>query len=222
MACEICREIELEQAENTEDRVVKRGSVFRPVLRGLLWPFGIVVRTYRGFWWLLGFRQPLEITVVSPAVCSPAVSSPVRHSLAGRKRLHRLTRLLLSILPRWVQSAMGYPVSSSIGRSLSPEIRVSPTKPCGKGSKRKQDELDEEEEEESQTWVEALSQELADDDSPEQDPDYEPTTVDTESEEYCSHNDTESDFDVEEGIVVCDAVNMGVQLAPPSEVSFDD
>ena len=53
------------------------------------------------------------------------------------------------------------------------EIRVSPTKPCGKGSKRKQDELEDEEEEEHQTWVEALNQELADDDSPEEDPDYE-------------------------------------------------
>ncbi|XP_035863550.1 oogenesis-related isoform X3 [Sander lucioperca] len=196
MACEICRETELEQAEHTE------------------------VRTYRGFWWLLGFRQPLEIAVVSPAV-----SSPVRHSLAGRKRLHRLTRLLLSILPRWVQSAMGYPVSTSIGRSLSPgivaEIRVSPTKPCGKGSKRKQDELDEDDEEESQTWVEALNQEL-DDDSPDQDPDYEPSTIETGSEEYCSHNDTESDIEVQENIVVIEDVNTGVELAPPSEVSCPD
>ncbi len=60
--------------------------------------------------------------------------------------------------------------------SIPTEIRVSPTKPCGKGSKRKQDELDEdeeEEEEERQTWVEALTQELADDDAPEEDPDYE-------------------------------------------------
>lgn len=54
------------------------------------------------------------------------------------------------------------------------EIRASPTKPCGKGSKRKQDELDEEDEEEGehQTWVEALTQELGDED-PEEDPDYE-------------------------------------------------
>ncbi|XP_028443361.1 oogenesis-related isoform X1 [Perca flavescens] len=234
MACEICRDTELEQAENTEDRVVKRGSVFRPILRGLFWPFGIVVRTYRGFWWLLGFRQPLEIAVVSPAV-----SSPVRHSLAGRKRLHRFTRLLLSILPRWVQSAMGYPVSTSIGRSLSPaykkaeqssnevssstsEIRVSPTKPCGKGSKRKQDELDEDDEEDGQTWVEALNQELDDDESPDQDPDYEPSTIETESEEYCSHNSTESDLEVQENIVVIEDVNTGVELAPPSEVSCPD
>lgn len=53
---------------------------------------------------------------------------------------------------------------------------MSPAKPCGKGSKRKQDDVDDEEEdddvEEQQTWVEALSQELADD-GPEVDPDYE-------------------------------------------------
>lgn len=54
---------------------------------------------------------------------------------------------------------------------------MSPAKPCGKGSKRKQDDVDDDEEdddvEEQQTWVEALSQELADDDGPEVDPDYE-------------------------------------------------
>lgn len=56
------------------------------------------------------------------------------------------------------------------------EIRVSPIKPCGKGSKRKQDALDEddyEEDEERQTWIEALTQDIADDDGPEEDPDYE-------------------------------------------------
>lgn len=54
------------------------------------------------------------------------------------------------------------------------EIRVSPTKPCGKGSKRKQDDLeDEEEDEDHPTWVEALTQELAEDVGPEEDPDYE-------------------------------------------------
>lgn len=75
-------------------------------------------------------------------------------------------------------------------RLCTTEIRESPTKPSGKGSKRKQDELDEEdyieeEEEEAQgeeaeeedgrqTWVEALNQELNDeDDGPEVDPDYE-------------------------------------------------
>lgn len=52
------------------------------------------------------------------------------------------------------------------------EVRCSPTKPCGKGSKRKQDDLDEEEELEQQSWVEALNQELIDEDQS-ADPDYE-------------------------------------------------
>ena len=73
------------------------------------------MRAYRGVWWVLGFRRPTEQGLVGAKVPSPA-----RHSLAGRKRLRRVTRLLLSILPRWVQGALGYPVSSSIGRSLSP------------------------------------------------------------------------------------------------------
>lgn len=52
------------------------------------------------------------------------------------------------------------------------EVRCSPTKPCGKGSKRKQDDLDEEEEVDQQSWVEALTQELAEEDHV-VDPDYE-------------------------------------------------
>lgn len=62
---------------------------------------------------MLGFRGPQTKTIIP---------SPGRHNLAGRKRLHRVTRLLLAILPQWVQSALGYPVSSSIGRSLSPGL----------------------------------------------------------------------------------------------------
>lgn len=69
-------------------------------------------------------------------------------------------------------------------RLCASEIRESPTKPSGKGSKRKQDELDEEdymeEGEEAEegdghpSWVEALNQELNDEDEgPEADPDYE-------------------------------------------------
>ncbi|KAK5931033.1 hypothetical protein CgunFtcFv8_027219 [Champsocephalus gunnari] len=211
--------VELEQVENSlteEDSVVRSGGVFRSVLRGLLWPFGIVVYTYRGFLWVLGYRHPQEKAVLSPSVLSPG-----RQSLSGRKRLHRVTRLLLSVLPRWVQSKLGYPVSSSIGLSLSPEIRVSPTKPCGKGSKRKQAELDEdEEEEESQTWVEALNQELVDDEDLEVDPDYEPSSIDTESEEYCSHNDTESDIEMQGKEVLIEDVNTGVELSAPDEVSY--
>ncbi|XP_045905852.1 oogenesis-related isoform X1 [Micropterus dolomieu] len=212
MTSEICGDaVEQEQAENTEvmDRVVRKDGVFRFMLRGLLWPFGIVVRAYRSFWWMLGFRQPQERPLVSPSV-----SSPARQSLAGRKRLRRVTRLLLSILPRWVQSGLGYPVSSSIGRSLSPEIRVSPTKPCGKGSKRKQDEL-EDEDEEQPTWVATLSKELTDEDLPEEDPDYEPSSMETASEEYCTHNDTESDIEVaEHGLAIIKDVKTDVELPP--------
>ncbi|KAK1897254.1 Sialomucin core protein 24 [Dissostichus eleginoides] len=187
MTCEIRTEtVEQEQVENSlteEDSVVRSGGVFRSVLRGLLWPFGIVAYTYRGFWWVLGYRQPQEKAVLSPG----------RQSLSGRKRLHRVTRLLLSVLPRWVQSKLGYPVSSSIGLSLSPEIR---------------------------TWVEALHQELEDDGDLEVDPDYEPSSIETESEEYCSHNDTESDIEMQGKGVLIEDVNTGVELSTPDEVSY--
>nr|XP_040039242.1 oogenesis-related [Gasterosteus aculeatus aculeatus] len=228
---------ELEQPEKPESTeavvVAGRDGVLRSMLRGLLWPFGLLVRAYRGVWWALGFRRPAEsevaVVVVAdaagPPAGPPAVSSPARQSLAGRKRLHRATRMLLSVLPRWVQGALGYPVSSSIGCSLSPEIRYSPTKPCGKGSKRKQDELyddddDDDEEEENQTWVEALNLEYADDDdAAEDDPNYEPSTVETESEEYCSHNSTESDIELEGKCVVIEDVDTGIEICEPSEGS---
>ncbi|XP_020795713.2 oogenesis-related isoform X1 [Boleophthalmus pectinirostris] len=211
MTTEIRKDAKTDPAQSDEKRIVKRDGVLRSMLRGLFWPFGIVVRAYRGFWWVLGYRQPKETILGNPQ----QVSSPGRQSLTGRKRLHRVTRVLLSVLPRWLQSALGYPVSTSIGRCLSPEVRVSPTKPCGKGSKRKQDELDEDddlEEEEHPTWVEALNQECADDEGPEQDPDYEPSTVETASEEYCSHNNTEDDIEAEKGVVVIKDVNT--ELTP--------
>ncbi|XP_054646501.1 oogenesis-related [Dunckerocampus dactyliophorus] len=202
----------VEHSESTEGVVeVKRDGLLRAVLRGLFWPFGVVVRASRFFWWVMGYRQPKQKTV--------QISSPGRQSLAGHKRLHPVTRLLLNILPRWVQGALGYPLSTGIGRSLSPEVRVSPTKPCGKGSKRKQDELDDDDddddEEEHQTWVEALNQELADE-GPEEDPDYEPSSIETESEEYCSHNNTESDIEIHgKGMVIIEDVNTDAQLPTP-------
>uniref|UniRef100_A0A8C5H141 Uncharacterized LOC114462481 n=1 Tax=Gouania willdenowi TaxID=441366 RepID=A0A8C5H141_GOUWI len=149
---------------------------------------------------LLGF--PPQAAMVSPATAA----TPARHSLSGRKRIGPFTRLLLYVLPRWVQRILGYPVPSSIGCSLSPEIRVSPTKPHGKGSKRKQDDLYEEDDddEEPPTWVEVLNQDLQEE-GPDLDPDYEPSTMDTESEEYRSHNSTESDLEVtDKGVVIQD------------------
>ncbi|XP_061894446.1 oogenesis-related [Entelurus aequoreus] len=191
------------QDENTEGAVeVRRHGVLRSVLRGLFWPFGIVVHAWRGFWWVLGYRQPKQQTVLT--------SSPARQSLTGRKRLHKVTRLLLKILPRWVHGALGYPLSTGIGRSLSPEKSVSPIKPCGKGSKRKQEDLSDEEE--HQTWVEVLSQELPDEDS-EEDPDYEPSSVETLSEEYNSHNNTEADLeDHGKTLVLVEDVNTDTLL----------
>ncbi|KAM9761963.1 oogenesis-related [Menidia menidia] len=199
--------VEQNQPENTEGRVARRSGVLGLVLRGLLWPLNTAVRAYRGFWRMLFTREP-QAQLTSPDATSPTAPSPPRHNLIGRKRIRRVTRLLLAVLPRWAQGALGYPVSSSIGLSLSPEVRVSPTKPCGKGSKRKQDELEEEdEEEEHPTWVEALSQELAEDEDPEEDPDYEPSSVETESEEYASQNNTESDIEVPGGGIVIEDVN---------------
>uniref|UniRef100_A0A8C2ZZB8 Oogenesis-related gene n=1 Tax=Cyclopterus lumpus TaxID=8103 RepID=A0A8C2ZZB8_CYCLU len=184
MTSEICLDaVELEQPEHTEVR-----------------PMADALNTAR---WSHSHQHKGTLMVVlvvfTCVVSSSCRTPPARHSLCGRKRLHKVTRVLLSVLPRWVQSTLGYPVSSSIGRSLSPEIRVSPTKPCGKGSKRKQDELDEDEEEdeESQTWVEALNQQYSEDEGPEEDPDFEPSTIETESEEYCSHNNTESDMEID-------------------------
>uniref|UniRef100_A0A4W5QF65 Oogenesis-related gene n=1 Tax=Hucho hucho TaxID=62062 RepID=A0A4W5QF65_9TELE len=185
--------------DGVEDKVVvKRDSVLTTVLCRLsqFWPVRLSMRALRGFWWLLGFSPSDEKAFVPEEDDRP---SPARHCLAGRKRLRRATRILLAILPRRLQSALGYPVCTSIGCAVSPEVRGSPTKPCGKGNKRKQDDIDDEEQ---QTWVEALSQELEDED-PSVDPDYEPSAVDTDSEEFNSHNDTESDLDVsEKGIVV--------------------
>ncbi|MEQ2219647.1 hypothetical protein XENOCAPTIV_021245 [Xenoophorus captivus] len=201
-SCETAGE-SVEQLGNTEGRVVRRDGVLRSLVRGLLWPFSIVLRAYRGVWWVLGLTSPQERTL-----SSPGTSSPARQSLTGRKRLYRVTRLLLRILPCRAQAALGYPVSSSIGRSLSPEISISPTKPCGKGSKRKQDELDDEEEEEQPSWVEVLSKELPDEDP--EDPDYEVSTEETDSDEYASKNDAESDLEVLGKSIVIEDVNMDV------------
>uniref|UniRef100_A0A8B9RHA4 Uncharacterized LOC103047825 n=1 Tax=Astyanax mexicanus TaxID=7994 RepID=A0A8B9RHA4_ASTMX len=168
------------------------------------WPVSIVVRGVRGLWWLFGFSSRRKVLISdAEAGNSPAA----RQCRTGRKRLRWASRLLLAILPRRVQGILGYPVCTSIGCTVSPEVRCSPTKPCGKGNKRKQDDMDEDDEPEQQSWVEALNQEMTDED-PAGDPNYEPTTVDTDSEEYRSHNDTESDIEVEKGVVVIKDLEM--------------
>ncbi|XDV22352.1 hypothetical protein PO909_027259 [Leuciscus waleckii] len=194
--------VESENTEGQEKKAVsKRGGVVSAVLCRISqsWPVSLTMRALRGFWWLFGFSTPVK--AISPAGEEKGGSPKERQWRTVRKRLHRVTRLLLTILPRRVQRALGYPVCTSIGCAVSPEVRCSPTKPCGKGSKRKQDDLDEEEWVDQQSWVEALSQELAEEDHV-VDPDYEPSGVETDSEEYRSHNDTESDLEIEKGVVV--------------------
>lgn len=77
------------------------------------------MRALNGFWWLLGFSPP-EIGRI-PAV-QPG-SPPARQCRTGRKRLRRITRLFLAVLPRRVQGLLGYPVCTSIGCSVSPGKR---------------------------------------------------------------------------------------------------
>ncbi|KAJ8278875.1 hypothetical protein COCON_G00059410 [Conger conger] len=192
--------IEAENQENSEDKaVVKSGSVLNAVLCRLsqIWPVRFVMRSFRGFWWLLGF-SPAEKDV------SEAESPSARQCRTGKKRLRRVTRIVLAFLPRRLQSALGYPVCTSIGCTVSPEVRSSPTKPSGKGSKRKQDDVDEDEDNNEegqplQSWVEVLNQEMGEEEDNQADPDYEPSSVgETDSEEYHEHNDTESDIEVQE------------------------
>ncbi|KAG7327773.1 hypothetical protein KOW79_009379 [Hemibagrus wyckioides] len=181
--------------------VVKRDGVLASVFCRIsqFWPVRLVVNGVRTLWWFFGFSSPGK--AASPSSEEDKSSPSARQWRLGRKRLGRTTRLLLAILPRPLQRVLGYPVCTSIGCSVSPEVRCSPTKPCGKGSKRKQDDMDEDEELEQQSWVEALNQELTDEDQS-VDPDYEPSAIETDSEEYRSHNDTESDIEVEKGVVV--------------------
>uniref|UniRef100_A0A3B3HBI8 Oogenesis-related gene n=1 Tax=Oryzias latipes TaxID=8090 RepID=A0A3B3HBI8_ORYLA len=186
-----CQSSDNDAVVATRDAVATRDGGLRALLRGLFWPF-VCSRAWR----LLAFQEPHMVT---------AVSAPPRP--CRRKRLRRVTRALLSVLPRWVQSALGFPGPRSIGVALSPEIRSSPAKPDGKGSKRKQDDLDddEEEEEDHPSWVEALSKELVDDEGPAEDPDYEPSSVETDTDEYASHNNTESDLELSgRGLVIED------------------
>ncbi|XP_076133340.1 oogenesis-related [Alosa pseudoharengus] len=198
--------IEPEKTISEDKSEQKRVGVVSTVLCRIsqFWPFRFTMRAFRGFWWFFGFSTPEK--PIAPA----EGDSPTRPCRTGRKRLWRATRILLAILPCRVQSALGYPVCTSIGRTVSPEVQTSPTKPCGKGSKRKQDDVDDDDEDaEQQSWVEALNQELADEDEPDpEDPDYEPSSIVTDSDEYRSHNNTESDIEVDKGVIVINDVPL--------------
>ncbi|XP_072263184.1 uncharacterized protein [Pyxicephalus adspersus] len=119
-----------------------------------------------------------------------------RRLLSGRKRIGRLARLILFVTPYRLQCALGYHNAESIGKTKGfEEIRKSPLKPYGKGNKRKQDDM--EVEEEYHSWVTFMTEDLPEEDQ-DDDPTYEPSNSDIDSEENRSKNDTESDLEVEE------------------------
>ncbi|XP_069820618.1 uncharacterized protein [Dendropsophus ebraccatus] len=123
-----------------------------------------------------------------------------RRFLSGKKRIGRLARLILLVTPYRIQCALGYRTAENIGKSSADDVRQSPLKPCGKGSKRKQDDLDLEEQ---HSWVTFITEDLPDEDQ-DDDPSYEPSNSVSDSDENKSKNDTESDLEVEEkdGIVM--------------------
>ncbi|XP_019412612.1 PREDICTED: uncharacterized protein LOC109324932 isoform X2 [Crocodylus porosus] len=144
-----------------------------------------------------GFSIPVE-TIGSGDPPAPSPSRPVRHA---KKRLGRLACFLFAIVPCRLQNALGYLPPGSLGQSDIPEeIRKTPVKPCGKGNKRKQDDVALEDQ---QSWVEVLHEELPEGDDPD-DATYEPSKSETDSEEYRSQNETETDLEFEEqdGVVM--------------------
>ncbi|XP_056407983.1 nucleoplasmin-like protein ANO39 isoform X2 [Hyla sarda] len=117
-----------------------------------------------------------------------------RRFLSGKKRIGRLARLILLVTPYRIQYALGYRTGEGIGKTSADDIRKSPLKPSGKGSKRKQDDLDIEEQ---HSWVAFMAEDFPEEDQ-EDDPTYEPSNTESDSEENKSDNDTESDLEVEE------------------------
>uniref|UniRef100_UPI00358ECCF4 cilia- and flagella-associated protein 251-like isoform X2 n=1 Tax=Myxine glutinosa TaxID=7769 RepID=UPI00358ECCF4 len=83
---------------------------------------------------------------------SPKSPNTERRVCHGRKRLSNIERLLSRLLPSWIlEFLLGIPSPSSFGNpSSSDEIKASPGKLFGKGSKRKQEAVLEEEEEEDE------------------------------------------------------------------------
>ncbi|KAM4709965.1 uncharacterized protein O3C94_000025 [Discoglossus pictus] len=160
-----------------------------------IWPLKYVFKVLKKLGSFVGVSETVE-TVGSADQKSPSH----RRFVSGRKRIGRLTRLLISIAPQSLQCALGYH-SETIGKNTaSEEIKKSPLKPCGKGSKRKQDDVDIEEQ---HSWVTFMTEDLPEEDQ-DDDPTYEPSHSETDSEEHHSKNDTESDLEVEEkdGVVM--------------------
>ncbi|XP_044139108.1 uncharacterized protein LOC122929554 [Bufo gargarizans] len=160
-----------------------------------IWPLKYVFKILRKIAVFTGLSDEVE-NVGSADQMSPNK----RRFLSGKKRIGRLARLILMVTPYRIQCALGYRTGESIGNTSADDIRKSPLKPCGKGSKRKQDDLDMEEQ---HSWVAFMTEDFPDEDQ-DDDPTYEPSKSESDSEENKSKNDTESDLEVEEkdGIVM--------------------
>ncbi|XP_063309354.1 uncharacterized protein LOC134610334 [Pelobates fuscus] len=189
--------------ENHEDS--KDESKVKPKSKGIIrtllmrftqiWPLKYVFKILKK---IIFFGRSEKVETICAA---DQASPPGRRVLSGKKRIGRLTRIILYFAPHRLQCALGYN-AEGIGQATgSDDVRKSPLKPSGKGSKRKQDDVDLEEQ---HSWVTFMSEDLPDEDQPD-DPTYEPSkSSGTDSEEEHSKNDTESDLETEErdGIVM--------------------
>ncbi|XP_073498789.1 uncharacterized protein [Phyllobates terribilis] len=173
-----------------------------------IWPLKYVFKMLKKIAVFTGLSEEVENVGTAEQV-----SPSKRRFVSGKKRIGRLTRLILLVTPYRIQYALGYRAGESIGKTSADDIRKSPLKPCGKGSKRKQDDLDMEEQ---HSWVALLTEDLPDEDQVD-DPTYEPSISESDSEENKSKNDTESDLEVEEK----DGVMMLKETRRPSDSEPD-
>ncbi|KAM4051233.1 uncharacterized protein ACNLHF_022166 isoform 2-T2 [Anomaloglossus baeobatrachus] len=158
-----------------------------------VWPLKYVFQMLKK---IAVFALPEEDSIGTAEQISPNK----RRFLSGKKRIGRLGRLILLVTPHRLQYALGYRAGERIGKISDDELAKSPLKPEGKGSKRKQDDLDMEEQ---HSWVAFMTEDLPDEDQ-DDDPTYEPSESEVDSEENKSKNDTETDLEVEEneGVVM--------------------
>ncbi|XP_071968897.1 uncharacterized protein [Engystomops pustulosus] len=177
-------------------KVQKPGYIKTLLIRiSRIWPLSYVFKVLKKIVVFTGLSEEVENVGTADQI-----SPNKRRFLSGKKRIGRITRLILLVTPYRIQCALGYRTGESIGKTSTDDIRKSPLKPCGKGSKRKQDDLDMEEQ---HSWVRFMTEDLPDEDQ-DDDPTYEPSNSESDSEENKSKNDTESDLEVEEkdGVVM--------------------
>uniref|UniRef100_A0A8C5M5H9 Uncharacterized protein n=1 Tax=Leptobrachium leishanense TaxID=445787 RepID=A0A8C5M5H9_9ANUR len=207
--------------KNDEQRRAQANPNGKGIVKSLLfrmtriWPLKYMFNILKKIGSFAGFSEVENIGATGP-------NSPrVRRFVSGRKRIGRLTRIILYFTPHRLQCALGYHSNESIGQASGLEdIKKSPLKPCGKGSKRKQDDLDLEEQ---HSWVTFMNEDLPDDEP--DDPTYEPSNSDTDSEEQHSKNDTESDIEIEErdGVTMLkESIDKEDHLSTQKQINDDE